>query len=248
MDKETPVDLSCDFKPKNSTAPVVLVRIQHLSPSGDMSTVWEGNSTDECPDFSMSLIAGEHVFYTTVVLEEGADAYPSRNLSAEMNLGMHLWQPFRVEGFIVANVLGLFLGIADRAIRGIIRRRKEALIRNMPLHKRRQRDEWEQISHSMSGGDAVEVEELSEFQPAETDESMEMQRRRMRDKFTAQSTEVDGDTDVFADDDPIYQDDELGPGTTEGLTGAVEEDRNIRTVGDLWRKLSGSEKDKKKKR
>ena len=46
----------------------------------------------------------------------------------------------------------------------------------------------------------------------------------------------------------VDQDDELGPGTTEGLTGKVEEDRNIRTVGDLWRRLSGSEKDKKRKR
>ena len=248
MDKEIPVDLSCDFKPKNSTAPVVLVRIQHKLPSGDISTLWEGNSTDVCPDLSMSLIAGEHVFYTTVVLEEGADPYPSRNLSAEMNLGMHLWQPFRVEGFVIANALGLFLGIADRAIRGIIRRRQEALIRNMPLHKRRQRDEWEQISHSMSGGDAVEVEDLVGFQPQDSDESMEMQRRRMRDKFAAQSTEVDDDTEAFVDDDIIDEDDELGPGTTEGLTGEVEEDRNIRTVGDLWRKLSGSEDKKKKKR
>ena len=100
----------------------------------------------------------------------------------------------------------------------------------------------------MSGGDAVEVEDLVGFQPQDSDESMEMQRRRMRDKFAAQSTEVDDDTEAFVDDDIIDEDDELGPGTTEGLTGEVEEDRNIRTVGDLWRKLSGSEDKKKKKR
>jgi hypothetical protein len=100
----------------------------------------------------------------------------------------------------------------------------------------------------MSGGDAVDVDDLIGFQPQETDESMEMQRRRMREQFAAQSIEADGDTDPFVDEDGIEQEDALGQGTTEGLTGKVEEDRNIRTVGDLWRRLSGNEGDKKKKR
>ena len=86
-----------------------------------------------------------------------------------------------MEGFVAANVLGLFLGIADRAIRGILKRRREALVRTMPLHKRRQKEEWEQIAHS-------------------------------------------------------------------GLTGKVKEDQSIRTVGDLWRRLSGNEDEKKRKR
>ena len=248
MDREIPVDLSCDFKPKNSTVPVVWVQIQHQAPGGENSIVWEGNSTADCPDFAFSLTPGKHSFYTTVLQGEDADLYPSRNLSAEMELGMHLWEPFRIEGFIAANVLGLFLGIADRAIRGIIRRRREALIRNLPLHKRRQKEEWEQITHSISGGEAVEVEDLAGFQEEDADESMEMQRRRMREKFAAQTAEADGDTDAFVDEEAMDQDDELGPGTTEGLTGEVEEDRSIRTVGDLWRKLSGSENKKKRKR
>jgi len=248
MDRDIPVDLSCDFQPKNSTVPVVWVRIQHETPDGENSIVWEGNSTDDCPNFAFYLTPGKHSFYTTVVQGEDADLYPSRNLSAEMELGMHLWEPFRIEGFVAANLLGLFLGIADRAIRGIIRRRREALIRNMPLHKLRQKEEWEQLSHSMSGGEAVEVGDLVGLQEHEADESMEMHRRRMREQFAAQSVEVDGDTDTFVDDDAIDQDDELGPGTTEGLTGAVKEDRSIRTVGDLWRRLSGNEGEKKRKR
>ena len=248
MDREIPVDLSCDFKPKNSTVPVVWVQIQHQAPEGENSIVWEGNSTDDCPDFAFPLTPGKHSFYTTVLQGEDADLYPSRNLSAEMELGMHLWEPFRIEGFIAANVLGLFLGIADRAIRGIIRRRREALIRNMPLHKLRQKEEWEQITHSISGGEAVEVEDLVGFQEEGADESMEMQRRRMREQFAAQTAEADDDTDAFIDEEAMDQDDELGSGTTEGLTGEVEEDESIRTVGDLWRKLSGSEKEKKRKR
>ena len=118
----------------------------------------------------------------------------------------------------------------------------------MPLHKRRQKEEWEQLSHSMAGGQAAEVEDLVGFQDQDVDDSMEMQRRRMREQFAAQTGEADGDTDAFVDEEEVDQDDELGSGTTEGLTGAVKEDRNIRTVGDLWRRLSGNETDKKRKR
>ena len=246
MDRDIPVDLSCDFEKKNASVPEVLIRIEHELPSGEISLIWEGNSTDECPDYALSLSPGKHIFKTTVI--HGDNSYAWRNISAEMELGMHVWEPLRLEGFIVANVLGLFLGVADRAIRNIIRKRRDASIRNMPLHKLRQKEDWEQIAHSMSGGDAVEVEDLVGFIDQGVDESAEMQRRRMREKFAAQSSETGDEDDALIDDEAIDQDDELGPGTTEGLTGKVEEDRNIRTVGDLWRKLSGNEGEKKRKR
>ncbi len=249
MDRQTPVDLSCDFEPKNSTSPTVWVRIQHEYPSGELYIVWEGNSTEDCPDVSLSLVPGKHIFYTTVVLEDGADLNPSRNLSVEMELGMHLWEPFRIEGFVVANILGLALGLIDRAIRGALKRRRDALARNLPLHKRRQKEEWEQIAHSMSGGDAVDVEDLVGFQGQGVDESMEIQRRRMREQFAAQSATDDaGDAESLIDEEGVEQDDELGPGTTEGLTGKVERDESIRTVSDLWRRLGGDGDDKKRKR
>ena len=73
LDRQIPVDLTCDFKPKNSTSPVVSIRIQHEFPSGELTTVWEGNSTDDCPDFAMSLTSGKHIFYTTVVQGDSAD-------------------------------------------------------------------------------------------------------------------------------------------------------------------------------
>lgn len=245
-DREIPVDLSCDFKKNSTDSPVVLVRIEHELPSGETSLIWEGDSTDDCPDYALSLSPGKHVFKTTVSFANDSNAWT--HLSAEMELGMHIWEPLRFEGFIVANALGLLLGIADRAIRNIIRRRRDASIRNMPLHKLRQKEDWEQIAHSMSGGDAVEVGDLVGFIEQEADDSAEVQRRRMREKFAAQSSETVDEDDDLIDDEAIDQDDELGQGTTEGLTGEVEEDRNIRTVGDLWRKLSGNESDKKRKR
>ena len=247
LDRETPVDLSCDFKQKNSSVPVVTVRIHHEVNEGELSLIWEGNSTDDCSVNQLILPPGKHTFYTTVIVEENGDAevYPSKFISAEMELGMHLWEPFRTEGFVVANLLGLFLGLADRVIRGVMRRRKESRVRNMPLHKRRQKEEWEQLAHSMSGGNPVDVDDLVGFELQPESESAEMQRKRMREKFAAQAAEADGDTEAFVDEETIEQDDELGQGTTEGLTGKVQHDQNIRTVSDLWRQLSGEDPEKK---
>ena len=72
-----------------------------------------------------------------------------------------------------------------------------------------------------------------------------MQRKRRREKFAAQAAEADGDTEAFVDEETVEQDDELGQGTTEGLTGKVQHDQNIRTVSDLWRQLSGDDPEKK---
>ncbi|MEE2759784.1 MAG: hypothetical protein VYA86_07395 [Candidatus Thermoplasmatota archaeon] len=243
LDRVTPVDLTCDFKPKNATVPIVTVRI-YLDGEG---ILWSGNSTDDCAVEQLKLAPGEYTFQTIVIDSNNEELTNRSNyISSEMDLGIHIWEPFRMEGFVVANALGLFLGLADRAIRGILRRRKEALVRNMPLHKRRQKEEWEQLAHSMSGGSPVDVDDLVGFQLQDENESAEMQRRKMRESFAAQSAEADGDTEAFVDEDAVDQDDELGPGTTEGLTGKVEQDRNIRTVSDLWRQLSGDDPKKKK--
>ena len=243
LDREITVDLNCDFKPKNATVPVVTIRIHHEMTEGELLLIWEGNSTDDCIVDQLILPPGEHTFYTTVIIDGEAEVYPSKYISAEMNLGMHLWEPFRTEGFVVANLLGLSLGIADRAIREIMRRRNESRVRNMPLHKRRQKEEWEQLAHSMSGGNPVDVDDLVGFELQPQSESAEMQRKRMREKFAAQAAEADGDTEAFVDEESVEQDDELGKGTTEGLTGKVEHDENIRTVSDLWRQLGGDDPD-----
>ncbi len=100
---------------------------------------------------------------------------------------------------------------------------------------------------SMSGGEAVDVEDLMIHQP-KADESMELQRKRMREQFSAQeqiatANAVDDDDiidDVLADDIG-----ELGEGTTVGLEGKVQRDENIRTVGDIWKQLSESDEKKR---
>lgn len=247
--REIPVELECDYGKRNASAAVVHVELSHERPDGETVLLHDDLSDADCEDRLLMLSPGTHHFRTRVVLEDGqADVDPDANLSAEMDLGMRLWEPFRTEGFIAANVLGLLLGIADRVIREIIRRRRESLVRNMPLHTRRQQEEWEQIVHSVSGGDAVDVQDLVMGPTGSADESMEMQRRRMREQFSAQSSEADGDTTPFEDEAAVDADDELGEGTTEGLTGKVRKDDSIRTVKDLWKQMGGEDDDKRRKR
>ena len=86
LDRETPVDLSCDFKKKNSSVPVVTVRIHHEINEGDLALIWEGDSTDDCSVDQLMLTPGKHTFYTTVIVEDNGEAeiYPSKFISAEM--------------------------------------------------------------------------------------------------------------------------------------------------------------------
>ena len=248
LGRDIPVSLSCDYRPLNATSPVVWVELSHVDPEQELTVLWEGNSTDDCPEMELTLPPGEHFFQTRVVMDDGqADLYPAHNVSGDLNLGMHLWEPFAVEGYVAVNVLGLLLVVSERAIRYHLARLRAARDGDIPLHKRRQREEWDQVVQSMAGGDAVDVEDLVGFQ-GEEDESLDLQRQKMREQFAAQTATADGDTDAFVDEDGLDSDDELGEGTTEGLEGDIKRDRSIRTVGDLWRRLSRGEDERKRKR
>jgi hypothetical protein len=248
LGRDIPVSLSCDYRPLNDTSPVVWVELSHVDPEQELTVLWEGNSTDDCPEMELTLPPGEHFFQTRVVMDDGqADLYPAHNVSGDLNLGMHLWEPFAVEGYVVVNVLGLLLVVSERAIRYHLARLRAARDGEIPLHKRRQREEWDQVVQSMAGGDAVDVEDLVGFK-GEEDESLDLRRQKMREQFAAQTAAADGDTDAFADEEGLDPDAELGEGTIKGLEGDIERDRSIRTVGDLWRRLSRGEGERKRKR
>jgi hypothetical protein len=248
LGRDIPVSMSCEFRPLNATSPVVWVELSHVGPENELTVLWEGNSTDDCLGIELNLPPGEHFFQTRVVMADGqADLYPARNVSGDLNFGMHLWEPFAVEGYVAVNVLGLLLVVGERAIRHHLTRLRAASDGDIPLHKRRQREEWDQVVQSMAGGDAVDVEDLAGFQ-GEEDESLDLQRQKMREQFAAQTAAADGDTDAFVDDEGLDPDDELGEGTIEGLKGDFKRDRSIRTVGDLWRRLSRGEDERKRKR
>ena len=246
LNHDVPLTMECDFKPKNESASNTEVEVWIEDSKGEQTLLWRGDADENCEDADLQLAPGKYNFI--VSYSSGNQANPNEKpITGEMTIHMYVWKPLKMQGYIVLNILGLILFITDGVIRKWMKQRRESKIRTLPLHKQRQKEDWENVMQSMSGGEAVDVEDLMIHQP-KADESMELQRKRMREQFSAQeqiatANAVDDDDiidDVLADDIG-----ELGEGTTVGLEGKVQRDENIRTVGDIWKQLSESDEKKR---
>ena len=137
-----------------------------------------------------------------------------------------------MQGYVVLNILGLILFITDGVIRKWMKQKRESKVRALPLHKQRQKEDWENVVQSMSGGDAVDVEDLMIHQQS-ADESMELQRKRMREQFSAQEQVASASK---ADDDDIIDE----PSVVEQHLREVSPDElSPREALDILYKLKG---------
>lgn len=235
LDRATPVTLTCDFEFINGTGEES-VHLFLQSGDADAISIFDSNESAGCPATSFELNPGVHFILTQV--RNGDDTVnrtPSKLIEGDVSLELDVYAPVVIEGFAIANVLGLLLFISERAIRDWAARKELRKMANLPLHKRRQKEVWEALNRDMSGGERAEVEDLAQFM--NTDATAEKRRATMREAFAAQE-EADGDTEEFVDDSALEEiDDELGKGSTEGLEGEVEEDPSLRTVRDIWDRL-----------
>ena len=243
---DVPLVMECDFELKNESTGSTEVEIWIEDGKGKQTLLWRGDATEDCPNVELDLAPDNYNFIVTYSTSGPVDS-TSKPITGEMTLQMYLWKPMTLHGYIILNILGLILVITDGAIRRWMKQKRATSDRFLPLHKQRQKEDWENIVQSMSGGDAVDVEDLMVHQQS-ADESMEVQRKRMREKFSAQekvASANETDTDDIIDD--VLPDDigELGEGTTVGLEGKVQRDENIRTVGDIWKQLSESDEKKR---
>jgi len=246
LDHDVPLVLECDFRLKNESTGKTEVDIWMEDGKGKQTLLWRGNTTDDCPDIELDLAPDNYNFIVTYSTSGQVDT-TGKPITGEMTLQMYIWKPLTLQGYIILNILGLILVITDGAIRKWMKQKRATSDRFLPLHKQRQKEDWEDVMHSMSGGDAVDIEDLMVHQQS-ADEGMEVQRKRMREQFAAQeqvASTDDGDTEEVIDD--VLADDleELGEGTTKGFEGELQRDESIRTVGDLWKQLS--EDDEKKR-
>jgi len=249
LEHDVPIVVICDFKPKNESSINAWIEISLNHGNSEDTLLWEGNTTDTCSNIELSLQPGNYNFQTKIYPNKNSneEILSDKPITGELTLNMYIWKPLEIEGYIILNGLGFILMISEGAIRNWMKKRKVARSKNLPLHKQRQREEWEQVMQSMSGGEAVVIDDLQVHQQDDAvNESMELQRKRMREQFAAQTESADNDTDEFTDDAQAILDKELGEGTTEGLEGALQKDESIQTVGDIWKQLS--EEDNKKKK
>ena len=247
LNKDVPLVVECDFKVKEGEEKY-LIEFWVEDSKAKRTLLWEGDTSEECPDLELSLAPGRYHFLTEYRTASGSVSIGGPTpITGEITMNMYLWKPLTTQGYIFLNVLGLILVITDGVIRRWLKQRRAERERFLPLHKQRQKEDWEQVVGTMSGGDAVDVEDLMIHQQS-ADESMEMQRKRMREQFSAQeqvASADDGDTEELIDD--VLADDleELGEGTTKGFEGELQRDENIRTVGDLWKQLSDDDEKKR---
>ena len=160
---------------------------------------------------------------------------------SDIDFHMQYWiyQPLRTEGFIAANLLGFTVLVVDQAFLHLRRRRKLLKMTNLPLHKLRQREEWEQLVDSMEGGDEADVERF--VMP--TDNTAEAERERLRKQFAAQEAEREAAEEEESEIPEEAEKDLVGEfeGTEEGLKGELEADEDLRTVRDIWRRIEEDE-------
>jgi hypothetical protein len=64
----------------------------------------------------------------------------------------------------------------------------------------------------------------------------ESEREEMRKRFE-ESTEDESDDSGIPESEVTQTDDELGEGTVAGLEGKTKVDKDIQTVGDLWKRM-----------
>ena len=241
LDRATDVQLSCEFDFINGTGEET-VRLFRQTGEDEPVLLFEGGVDEDCPDASFSLPPGQHFILTQVLDGNGeVNRTPSKLVTADVRMSLDVYGPIFTEGLIAANALGLLLFLSERAIREWAARKELRKMANLPLHKRRQKEIWEALNRDQSGGERAEVEDLAPFMQADAD--AEKRRSSMREAFAAQSaSEADGDTEEFADEEAIEQDDDaLGPGSTEGLEGEVEEDPTLQTVRDIWDRIEDLE-------
>ncbi len=236
LGRETRVLLSCDFDAKpGANASEVL--FEHTDPDGNTETLWSGGTGGECPMMDVLWKGGTHTLDVTIS-RNGSEVVPAVGAATgEVSVDLWVLDSIRNEGYIAFNILGLILFVTDRAIRHWMAKRRAARIRHMPLHERRRREEWAAIDRSLEGGDGMDVDDL--LTPETSGGDSEFDRRMRSRPWVDESVEEIGDRQLIeaADVTPLDEYDTEGDEST--MRGDLQIDRDIRTVGDIWRRMFG---------
>ena len=242
---DLPLHIECSFKPQTAADESVRVvwslREDSVEDPMEIRT-WNGSLGDDCAASDHTVPGGVYVLH--VELFYANDTKVDRSNVAEVSdidFHMQYWiyQPVRKEGFIAANLLGFTVLVFDQSIRHMRRRRKLLKMANLPLHKLRQKEEWEQLVDSMEGRDEADVEQF--VMP--TDNTAEADRERLRQQFAAQEAEREAAEEEESKIPEEAEKDLIGKfeGTEEGLKGDLKVDEDLRTVRDIWRRIEEDE-------
>ncbi len=244
--RELPLHIECSFEPKTEADKSVRVvwslRTDTVDDPIEVRT-WDANLGDDCATSEHSVPGGDYVLHVELFYANGTKIDRS-NVAEVSDISFHMqywiYQPVSKEGFVAANLLGFTILVFDQSIRHRRRRRKLDKMTNLPLHKLRQKEEWEQLVDSMEGGDEADVERF--VMP--TANTAEAERERMRKQFAAQEeAQMEAATEGESDISEKEIMDLVGEfeGTEKGLKGDLEADEDIHTVRDIWKRIEEDE-------
>lgn len=245
LGRDLPLHIECSFKPQTAADESVRVvwSLREDSVEDPMEIrSWNGSLGDDCAASDHTVPGGVYVLHVELFYANDTKVDRSNVVEvSDIDFHMQYWiyQPVRKEGFIAANLLGFTVLVFDQSIRHLRRRRKLLKMTNLPLHKLRQKEEWEQLVDSMDGRDEADVERF--VMP--TDNTAEDDRERLRKQFAAQEAEREAAEEQESEIPEEAEKDLIGKfeGTEEGLKGDLKVDDDLRTVRDIWRRIEEDE-------
>jgi hypothetical protein len=216
---------------KNSSD--VIIQLQRSD--GSIIEIYEGKS-DIKTTVNTQILTGSSTFLISVYQEGELYPVPSDLVEIDLRTEMELYVPIKLEGYVAANLLALILIVTDRTLRSwasIRRSRKGSPI------IRKLRQEWNEVEKSISGGDPVDVNDLS---TNSSSSSSMISKRRAWSVDEPEPQPEEGDQDIETAEAELDPLDELGEGDESGLQGKAELDQGVDTISDLWDQLGEGQK------
>lgn len=253
LGSELPFEIDCEFRTtysehSNITAIWELWEVGALkrADSGDFgdpfpepTRAWSGGLNENCGDYNGIIYPGEYVLELRFYSENGTRIgweEAARIVDGEFTMQYWIYSPHQITGYIIANVLGILILVTDQAVRRM--RRRKQLANKLPLHKQRHKEEWESLHEKMDGDGGAAVESFQ----IELGATSESEREEMRRRFE-ESDEDESDESGIPESEVIQTDDKLGEGTVVGLEGKAKVDKDIQTVGDLWKRMQDDDEE-----
>ncbi len=208
--------------------------------NGERTTLYT-SSSEGSEERWITMPPGSSMFILIVSNSTGQISLPKQHVVIDLETEMDLYGPIQMEGYIAANILALTLLISDRAIRSLFKSRQRK--RSNPM-MRKLREDWKATEKALSGGDAVDVEDLTSSLAASAQTSSIGKRRA----WSIEAEDVDesehekGDQDIEDADAIADELDALGEGDESRLQGKAEIDEDLKTVSDLWDRMNDDTK------
>tara|TARA_B100001113_G_scaffold158970_1_gene129992 strand:+ start:1336 stop:2223 length:888 start_codon:yes stop_codon:yes gene_type:complete len=233
--RDIPLHVMFTVEPVEGAADTDVVLMLEDS-NGERTTLYS-SSSEGSDERWITMPPGPSMFILIVSNSTGQISIPKQHVVIDLETEMDLYGPIQVEGYIAVNILALTLLISDRAIRGWLKSRRRK--RSNPM-MRKLHEDWKATKQALSGGDAVDVEDLTSSLAASTQTSSIGKRRAwsLEAKDVDESEHEKGDQDIEDAEAIADELDALGEGDESRLQGKAEIDEDLKTVSDLWDRMN----------